>query len=118
MEDSRIVDLFWLRDPRAIEAGVTAWRYETDLDSILRQAVGEMYRHWEGTSDDTADFEMYLGLLKGWLVADGALSGDPAERYGAGSLEDNDVRAADEPRREDQRERRSLREKYGRYFPA
>ena len=80
---------------KSIEAGVTVRRYETDLESILRQAVGEMYRKWEGTSEDTADFEMYFGLLKGWLVTDGALSGDPAERYGTGSLEDNDVRNAD-----------------------
>ena len=71
-----------------IESGVTVRRYETDLESVLRQAVGEMYRHWEGISENTADFEMYFGLLKGWLVTDGVLSGDPAERYDTGSLED------------------------------
>ena len=80
---------------KTIEAGVTVRRYGTDLESVLRQAAGEMYRFWEGTLNDTGGFEMYFGLLKGWLVTDGALSGDPAERYGAGALEDNDVSYVD-----------------------
>ena len=80
---------------KTIEFGVTVRRYETDLESVLRQAVGEMYRNWEGTTEDTGDFEMYFGLLKGWLVTDGPLSGDPAERYYTGMLEENDVRELD-----------------------
>ena len=80
---------------KTIEAGVTVRRYGTDLESVLRQAAGEMYQFWESTPNDTGGFEMYFGLLKGWLVTDGALSGDPAERYGTGALEDNDVRNAD-----------------------
>ena len=70
-----------------IQAGVTVRRYEADLESVLRQAA-EMYRDWEKTTEGATDFEMFFGLLKGWLVTDGALSGDPVERYDTGSLED------------------------------
>ena len=80
---------------KTIEFGVTVRRYETDLESVLRQAAREMYRNWESASDGTGGFEMYFGLLKVWLITDGALSGDPAQRYGTGALEDNDVRNAD-----------------------
>ena len=75
---------------KTIEFGVTVRRYETDLESVLREASALLYA-WSWDEGYEPDFEMYFGLLKGWLVTDGQLSGDPAERYGTGFLGDNDV---------------------------
>lgn len=59
-------------------------RYESDLDSALREAAELMYGLTDGNDhpkDERPDFEMYFGLLKEFLVSYGPLSGQGPERY-------------------------------------
>ena len=82
---------------KTIEAGVTVRRYETDLETILRTTAQAIYQDWQANDSETqtrldaVGFEMYFNMFKGWLLSDGSLSGNGAERYNTGSLEDNDV---------------------------
>ena len=82
---------------KTIEAGVTVRRYETDLETILRTTAQAIYQDWQAndietrTRLDAVGFEMYFNMFKGWLLSDGSLSGNGAERFNTGSLEDNGV---------------------------
>lgn len=70
--------------------GVTVERYETDLESALREAAGLMYGAGERQSDpdrpDYGDFELYFGLMKEFLCSYGPLSENGVERYDTGWL--------------------------------
>lgn len=73
---------------------VDVQRYETDLDTILREVTRRMYdSHIEHYARDQfwnlsgVDYEMYHGLCCQCLVSYGLLSEDPAERYDDGQLE-------------------------------
>ena len=77
-----------------VEAGVTVSRYETDLDTVLRETAQLMYRERQERLEG-GDFELYYGLLRDFLASYGALSDAPAERYDAGWLEELDVESAD-----------------------
>ena len=95
----------WDTDKK-IEAGVDIQRYESNLDTALRDAAALLYEtDMERWSEDlwglrhpaqaTVDFEMYYGLLCGYLMSYGLLSEDPAERYETGWLEEVDFEVAD-----------------------
>lgn len=79
-----------------VEAGVTMTREETDLDTALRLAARGMYTEELrfGSAID-ADFELYYGLLCGYLLTYGVLSDDPAERYDGGWLDTLDFDIVD-----------------------
>lgn len=76
--------------------GVTVERYETDLESALREAAGLMF-NWEDreTDGEQPDFELYFGLMKEFLCSYGPLSGKDVARYHTGWLEDMDFAAVD-----------------------
>ncbi len=74
-----------------VESGVTVRRYETDLETILRQTAERLYADKTEDQDIPCGFEVWYGLLKGWLITDGPLSARPAARYDTGSLEENEV---------------------------
>ena len=80
-----------------VEASVTVTRYETDLDTVLRQAAGQMFQTWQRNREDaeSVDFELYYGLLCDYLMTYGALSDYPMERYGTGWLWDLDFAVVD-----------------------
>ena len=71
-------------------------RYETDLESALREAAGLMF-NWEDreTDGEQPDFELYFGLMKEFLCSYGPLSGKDVARYHTGWLEDMDFAAVD-----------------------
>ena len=78
-----------------VEAGVTIRRYETDLDTVLREAAALMYRDVQEVCGSGVDFEMYYGLLREDLTSHGLLSEQPVQRYDTGWLEENDVTNSD-----------------------
>ena len=82
---------------KTVEAGVTVQRYETDLDTVLREVAQIMYRDYRGERETGGgvDFEMYYGLLCEYLTSYGLLSEQPAQRYDTGWLWDNDVAGVD-----------------------
>ena len=95
----------WDTDKK-VEAGVDIQRYESDLDTALREVAALLYESdMEQWSEDlwglhhpvqaTVDFEMYYGLLCDYLARYGLLSEDPAERYDTGWLEELDFEVAD-----------------------
>lgn len=76
-----------------VEGGVTIDRYETDLDTALRDIAillfeGDM--RGESGSMTREDFDLYYVLLKDWLTTYGLLSDDVVERYGYGMLGESD----------------------------
>jgi hypothetical protein len=81
----------------AIEAGVTVTRYESDLDTALRQVAELMYqyaREWMELPE-CVDFELYYGTFCDYLTTVGPLSEDGAERYDTGWLWDTDFDRVD-----------------------
>ena len=83
--------------------GVTVERYESDLDTMLREILTPV---WEERSQDTyqqdgaeldVDFDTWYRAFLEHLLAYGVLSPSAAERYGTGWLEelDSDVRSID-----------------------
>jgi len=76
-----------------VEGGVSIQRYETDLDTALREMAQLLFagslRMEYGTMEE-ADFEMYYALLCDWLTTYGLLSDDVVERYEYGMLGEND----------------------------
>lgn len=73
--------------------GVTVERYESDLESALRETAELMYG-WglEYRNDDACepDFELYFGAMKDYLLSYGLLSEDGVGRYDTGWLESLD----------------------------
>lgn len=68
-------------------------RYETDLESALREAAEWMYDSAEHNDRERPDgkgidFALYFGLLKEYLLSCGLLSENGSQRYGSGWLED------------------------------
>lgn len=57
-----------------VEGGATINKYEADLESILRQTVGELYDRWNDERMAGVDFEMFFGLFKEWIITDGPLA--------------------------------------------
>lgn len=75
--------------------GVDVERYETDLESALRETAELMYGidRWFEDGDGTIrrpDFDLYFGLMKEFLYSYGPLSADGPARYGTGMLEELD----------------------------
>ena len=75
--------------------GVNVERYETDLESALREIAELMYSidNWFEDGDGTIrrpDFDLYFGLMKEFLCSYGPLSADSPARYGTGMLEELD----------------------------
>ena len=74
--------------------GVTVERYESDLDTMLREILGLCWeeRDWEieysGGNELAVDFDTYYRAFLDHLLTYGLLSPEAAERYGAGWLED------------------------------
>lgn len=73
-----------------VEAGVDVRQYQSDLETALRLAAELMYGCTYDGPGEHPDFELYFGLMKDTLLSHGALSTDPKERYGSGSLEELD----------------------------
>jgi hypothetical protein len=77
-----------------IEAGVTVTRYESDLDTMLRQVAALLYQDFsENEPSESVDFELYYGALCDYLTTVGPLAEDGAERYNTGWLWDTDFDA-------------------------
>lgn len=80
----------WDDDP-TIEAGVTITRYETDLDTALREVIDLMYPELYNDRNDpdqmAVEFDTWYGAFCDFLFAYGPLSEQGAERYADGSLE-------------------------------
>lgn len=76
----------------AIDFDVTVTRYETDLDSVLREITGTyMFTEWyERLAAGAENYELWYGAFCDCLTAYGPLSGSGVERYATGSLEDLD----------------------------
>lgn len=73
-------------------AGVRVERYVSDLETALHTAAELMYNRNERAWEGGADFKLYYGLLKEFIVSYGILSEDPVERYKTtGWLEELDV---------------------------
>lgn len=86
------------------DCSVKVERYETDLESALRDAAEYMYEAAEpiydttehiydtgyddGRSGHRGDFALYFGLLKEYLLSCGPLSENGSERFGIGWLEE------------------------------
>ena len=81
------------------EWGVDVERYETDLESALREAAELMYGARERQNDPDRpyydDFELYFGLMKEFLCSYGALSENGVARYDTGWLADMDFANVD-----------------------
>lgn len=73
-----------------IEASVDVVRYESDLDTVLRQLFDQMYREWSDAEDwaGNSDQEMWYTLYCDDLRDHGLLSEKVANRYQEGMLED------------------------------
>lgn len=72
--------------------GVTVERYESDLDTVLRELLEPYWegQEWEdsyGKVQWKVDFETWYRAFLEYLLSYGNLSPDAAERYGAGLLE-------------------------------
>lgn len=59
-------------------------RYESDLDTMLRQLLPLI---WEERGQEDADFELYYRAFLEQLLSYGVLSDEPVERYDTGWLE-------------------------------
>ena len=70
--------------PRLEGCGVTVERYESDLDTMLRQLLPLI---WEERGQEDAEFEMYYRAFLEQLLSYGVLSDEPVERYDTGWLE-------------------------------
>lgn len=70
--------------PRLEGCGVTVERYESDLDTVLRQLLPHI---WEAAGQEDADFELYYRAFLEQLLSYGVLSDEPVERYDTGWLE-------------------------------
>ena len=70
--------------PRLEGCGATVERYESDLDTMLRQLLPLV---WEAAGKADADFEMYYRAFLEQLLSYGVLSDEPVERYDTGWLE-------------------------------
>lgn len=70
--------------PKLEGCGATVERYESDLDTMLRQLLPLI---WEEAGQEGADFEMYYRAFLEQLLAYGVLSDEPVERYDTGWLE-------------------------------
>lgn len=81
--------------------GVTVERYETDLESAMREAAELMYggMSWENLlGEDNAeppDFELCFGLMKEFFFSYGPLSDSRVARYGDGYLDNLDFAYVD-----------------------
>ena len=64
--------------------GATVERYESDLDTVLRQLLPLI---WEERGQEDAEFEMYYRAFLEQLLSYGVLSDEPVERYDTGWLE-------------------------------
>ena len=87
----------WDRE-KEVQGGVTMDRYETDLDSALREITALMFEtdlHWGHHALCEADFEMYHALMRDWLITYGVLSDDVVERYEYGRLDEGDFAVVD-----------------------
>ena len=80
----------WDPEKELDEFGVDVQRYETDLDTVLRKAVGCIYNNnsWQYGDSLAVDFEIYYGLFCDYLTTYGILSEDCRNRYDTGWLED------------------------------
>lgn len=82
---------------QTVEAGVDVVRYETDLDTVLREVFDRMYQ--ERADDcfwpEDGDRETWYRLYCDYLSAYGLLSCDVANRYREGRLEETDFDALD-----------------------
>ena len=70
--------------PRLEGCGATVERYESDLDTMLRQLLPLI---WEEAGQEGADFEMYYRAFLEQLLSYEVLSDEPVERYDTGWLE-------------------------------
>ncbi len=70
--------------PRLEGCGATVERYESDLDTMLRQLLPLI---WEERGQEDAEFEMYYRAFLEQLLSYGVLSDEPVERYDTGWLE-------------------------------
>lgn len=79
-----------------IDVSATVTRYETTMEAILRQFVGEYFEERRSTEDAfggdniaaVVPEETLYGMAADLLVRYGVFSDDPAERYDFGMLED------------------------------
>lgn len=81
----------WDADKEKTDAGATVTRYETDLDTILRQIVRDaMDSEWEVNTPTTeqVDFEQYYEAVVEHLLTFGMLAEEPVDRYDYGWLSD------------------------------
>ena len=81
------------------DCGVTVERYESDLDTMLRQLLTQSMEEqirWEELAPGL-DFEVYYRAFLEHLLAYGVLSSQGMERYGAGWIEEmtTDVQTVD-----------------------
>ena len=88
----------WDDDP-AIEAGVTITRYETDLDTALREVmeiyVPSLLESRDAQRERGFDFEMWYGAYCDYLMTYGVLSDSGADRYDDGMMEGVDSESVD-----------------------
>ena len=68
--------------------GVTVERYESDLDTALREVAAQIYREIFPEEAPAVDFETCYRAFLEYLLAYGPLSDDPTDRYSNGWLED------------------------------
>ncbi len=74
-----------------IEISATVTRYETTLDALLRELLGEQIETRRGDSASVAStlsLDALIGVASDVLARYGALSEHPAERYSFGMLEE------------------------------
>lgn len=78
----------WDTEKKLDNFGVDVQRYETDLDSILRNAVRYIYDNnsWQYSENLSVDFDTYYGLFCDYLTTYGILSEDCRDRYDNGWL--------------------------------
>lgn len=76
--------------PKLEGCGVTVERYESDLDTMLREILTRFTQERElsSPSDMQMDFERYYRVVLEQLLAYGGLTSQEASRYSAGWLED------------------------------
>ena len=83
----------WDTEDEIRDFGVAVDRYETDLDAILHEVVGNFHG---ADGMDPADFETYYGLYCDYLLTYGVLAEDGSiARYETGWLESLDADGAD-----------------------
>ena len=76
-------------DPELEGCGVTVERYESDLDTMLREVLAQFCGQWtEDGQSDPDTLERYLQSTVEQLLAYGVLSPGDTQRYDAWQLED------------------------------